>query len=405
MPTSRVTAESVVRAGASADRNSATVLVLATHQKSGLAVVRTLGRQGYEVVAASHKPVAQGRCSRYATETWTYSDPENGRQFASDIAEAILAHDVDVVFPTDHYTTLSVSQFRDEFRPRAAVPVVDYETLTEAEDKERLLAVADDLDISIPETYRPKSAEEVATVATEISYPAVVKAVRSVGAYGVQYVDTPEQLREVCTRDGTSTIHFETTRPLVQEFVPGDIHDANVLFDHGEPVATFTSTRVSTFPPSGGRSVVSQSTHEPELAELATRLMERLDWHGVAEAEFKLDSRDSRPKLLEVNPRIWGNVGLSISSGVDFPTLLCDLALGRPVSPPPNYRVGRKRVWFEGGFGNHLFKRDDRFGYLRHIGRQFLDDTDSNVAITDPVPHAVRVAQLSWDAVKSVYPQ
>jgi len=33
---------------------------------------------------------------------------------------------------------------------------------------------------------------------------------------------------------------------------------------------------------------------------------ESLDWHGVAMVEFWIDSRDGKPKLMEINPRFWG---------------------------------------------------------------------------------------------------
>ena len=38
--------------------------------------------------------------------------------------------------------------------------------------------------------------------------------------------------------------------------------------------------------------------------------------------EFRIDSRDGVPKIMEVNPRFWGSLQLSILSGVDFPYLL-----------------------------------------------------------------------------------
>jgi len=41
--------------------------------------------------------------------------------------------------------------------------------------------------------------------------------------------------------------------------------------------------------------------------------------------EFRVDARDGTAKLMEVNPRFWGSLQLSILSGADFPYLLYNL--------------------------------------------------------------------------------
>jgi hypothetical protein len=43
---------------------------------------------------------------------------------------------------------------------------------------------------------------------------------------------------------------------------------------------------------------------------------------------------------LEVNGRFWGSLQLAIDAGVDFPALLLAAALGQPVQPVRDYRVG-----------------------------------------------------------------
>jgi carbamoyl-phosphate synthase large subunit len=52
---------------------------------------------------------------------------------------------------------------------------------------------------------------------------------------------------------------------------------------------------------------------------------------------------DGRPVIFEINARFSGGVPLTIAAGADFPRMLAELALGRPVAPA----IGRFRenVW------------------------------------------------------------
>jgi protein-tyrosine-phosphatase len=54
--------------------------------------------------------------------------------------------------------------------------------------------------------------------------------------------------------------------------------------------------------------------------------------------EFKMDSK-GQYWLMEINPRLWGSLALSIDSGVDFPLGLMQIARGDEPAPQPKYKV------------------------------------------------------------------
>ena len=121
----------------------------------------------------------------------------------------------------------------------------------------------------------------------------------------------------------------------------GEALGVSLLFNKdAEPRALFVHKRLREYPLNGGPSTLRESVLRPEAAELGVRLLRALRWYGVAMVEFKVDPRDGVPKLMEVNPKLWGSLSLAIASGVDFPALLYRLATEGDVPPVPDYRVG-----------------------------------------------------------------
>jgi predicted ATP-grasp superfamily ATP-dependent carboligase len=119
--------------------------------------------------------------------------------------------------------------------------------------------------------------------------------------------------------------------PLAQEYIEGEGHGFYAVADHGEIAAYFMHRRLHEFPPSGGPSAMAASYRDPALLDLGQRLFSATGWHGVAMVEFKKRDRDGEYYLIEVNPKFWGSLDLSIASGVNFPFLLYQMLVGEPI--------------------------------------------------------------------------
>jgi len=85
------------------------------------------------------------------------------------------------------------------------------------------------------------------------------------------------------------------------------------------------------FEPMFGSSCYSTSVNEPEVEQLALRLLKSIQFHGISSVEFKRDPRDGTFKLMEINVRSPLMIGVAIDSGVDLPWLsYCELT-GQPL--------------------------------------------------------------------------
>ena len=91
---------------------------------------------------------------------------------------------------------------------------------------------------------------------------------------------------------------------------------------------------------------------QPERLSQVEEVLDAAGYEGVAMAEFKTDG--TRTWLMEFNARLWGSLQLAIDAGVDFPGLLVRSAMGRPVEPVRDYRVGVQSRWLLGDLDHAL---------------------------------------------------
>jgi protein-tyrosine-phosphatase len=70
----------------------------------------------------------------------------------------------------------------------------------------------------------------------------------------------------------------------------------------------------------------------------AEKLLAALTWHGVAMVEFKMDA-NGQYWLMEINPRFWGSLAVSIDAGVNFPLGLLQVARGQQPPQQQDYKL------------------------------------------------------------------
>jgi predicted ATP-grasp superfamily ATP-dependent carboligase len=137
---------------------------------------------------------------------------------------------------------------------------------------------------------------------------------------------------------------------IIQEYIPGGTQNmltVNLLFDRQSQLAAyFTTRKIRQWPNTGGISALSISTHDTKLVDKVLPFFRNFKWKGLAEVELKIDDRDQKTKVIEINPRVWGYLGFPIGCGVNFPLIYCHAATGRPLSQNTIgiYRTGLKYI-------------------------------------------------------------
>lgn len=318
------------------------ILVTDSQMRNSLSIIRSLGKKGFEITAADETKFSTGMYSKYCSKKLVYPSPKNADQFVDFLLKVVKENKYEVIFSVTDATVIPIVKNKKLFSKYTIVPFADYKILSKAIDKAQTLKVAIENNIPCPSTYFVEDPNELDEIKMDLKYPLIIKPRISFGSRGIVMCNSPEHLKSRYLR-----IFNEFGPSLIQEYIPkGDELGVYTLFNFdSEPRAVSVQRRIRSYPISGGPSTLRETVHNQELVEVAFKLLKALNWVGVAMVEFRVDSRDNVPKLMEVNPRFWGSLELSVFSGVDFPYLLYKLVTEGDVEPCMDYKSGIKCRW------------------------------------------------------------
>jgi predicted ATP-grasp superfamily ATP-dependent carboligase len=329
-------------------------------QRATLAVVRALGQAGIPVTVGSSQPGCLAGSSRYCRKQICYAPPlTRGPNFQAQVLNEVVHGRHRVLIPMTDVTMRLVGEIRKTLEPLVHLGMPTAERIEQAQDKRAVLWLAEKAGIASPRTFMLHAHENLADVARKIRYPAVIKSRFSWwlrdGRWVAGHVRYAHDAEELVAQYQES--HALIPEPLVQEKVDGEGRGVFLLVWNGELKAAFSHRRLREKPPWGGVSVLRESTPlDRQLVDKSFELLRILDWQGPAMVEFKVDSRDGEPKLMEVNGRFWGSLQLASDAGINFPLMLYRLASGEEVPNEFDYQAGVKSRWLLGDL-DHLWIR------------------------------------------------
>ena len=340
------------------------ILVTDGNSRAALAICRSLGAKGHHIIVGSHEPKSLAGASKYCKERCVYPDPAtHPTSFLRFLSDYVKFRQVDVLLPVTDITTLPITEHREEFGASCKIPFADYQCIQRAANKVDIVQLAESLRVSTPMSTILNCKEDLEKASFNFPFPVVIKPGRSrvMSESGwiytsVSYAESLESLRSQLAL--LNPLVFPV---IVQERIHGPGIGIFMLYQNGKPIAAFSHKRLREKPPSGGVSVLRESIPLDAIALThSEKLLTALQWNGVAMVEFKRDSRDGSPKLMEINGRFWGSLQLAIDSGVDFPNLLVESTL-QQLSASYEYQAGTKLRWLLGDVDAllmRLFKSD-----------------------------------------------
>lgn len=314
-----------------------------------LSIARSLGAAGIPVYAINHRQsvVKYSRFCKWidlpdskaiGTEVWAAY--LLGRE-SNHLRGAVLlaASDEAIELIAEHRQGLAEKFTLDLSNPDAQLCMLD---------KLCTYRVAQAAGVPTPQFWVANTPEQIVKLQHELLFPLILKPVlghkfsrKFTGHYAVTY-NMDELLRAFETVCGAGIPTF------LVEMIPGPDDRLcsyyTYLDESGNNLIDFTKRVIRRYPINMGGSTYHITDSVPDIRALSLALFRLTGLRGVANAEFKMDERDGKLKLIECNARFTAADCLLVASGLNLPLFVYDRLTGRPHAAPSRYRMGM-RLW------------------------------------------------------------
>lgn len=318
-------------------------MILLGGSANALSIARSLGRDGVSVYAINEEASAI-RHSRFirwiplprnaTSGDWLEyllgprSDPLRG-------SVLLAASDAGVELVARHRGELLERFLLDDSNPEAQLCMLDKLCTYEA---------AVTAGVPTPRFWPVGPTSDLEAMRSELLYPLIVKPRQSaafVAKFGRKYF-LATSFEEMGA--GVKAAAEAGIDVLLMEMIPGPDDRLcsyyTYLDESSEPQFDFTKRIIRRYPVNMGIATYHVTDHVPELRELSVALFRQVGLRGLANAEFKLDARDGRLKLIECNARFTAATQLLADSGFDLGRWVYDRATGRPCARLGGYPAG-----------------------------------------------------------------
>ncbi len=367
-------------------------MVLDGDTRIALAIVRSLGKCGIKVIVGGPKKSSRAFYSRYCREFFVYPVDPGGGETAACILENIKKYKPDVLFPVLNKSFDAVIRNKIKISQHTKpIPLPDLESFRSINDKSVLIQTAQKIGIPAPRTWYPLNEQEAFRIFSRNNVRCVLKPKISAGGFGTFAVNSLGQLseafsklkrlRNICMPD----VFFNAEQPILQEYLTGDVTTFFAYCERGRLQNIYMTKTLRNYPLPFGPGVCVCSIKNDSILNFSSKLLAHFNWNGIIGLQYIIDKTDGIPKLIDANPRFWGTLESAINSGVNFPKILFEKALGRKVYPNFNYHTNRKFRWLLIGDFMHLIKsRNKHKALMDFVGDAYVQN---EIDWKDAAPH------------------
>ena len=318
------------------------IVVTDSNYKHSLGIVRQLGLSGFKPYILSFEKNSLCARSKFANKEILINNNYTKRE----LIEKLKLFEVELIILVGTDSFMKIVPWKEDLKDNGInIITVDEKTLNIAFSKKETYKLAEKIGVPIAKTYYPKTIQEIENIKDNISYPCVIKGLYEVGGNIVDYAYNQNELLEkyikICDK---YNLTVENGLPMIQEYIGGHGCGFFAVYNHGKCGLTFQHKRIREYPVSGGASVCAESYKNIKVGEYGKKLLDALNWHGVAMVEFKMN-KEGLPILMEINPKFWGSTDLALEAGVNFPKALIDIHLNKEVEYSNKYKFPFRYHW------------------------------------------------------------
>jgi D-aspartate ligase len=294
-----------------------------------LVFAKQLRKAGYYVISFCDTKLSYGYHTRYAhKKVLCPSTQHETINFHKFFLNYIDNEKLDVVIPMNDYSAKYLSEYKSELNNKVNFSIPHFEAFMKGYDKNQLMTVCDDFNLPHPKSIDISLIDKGFTD-NDFSFPALIKPNQTTGARGFKKVNNFKELWE-----NYDSIFKEFGDCHLQEFIPegGVQYKVQILIQENEIINSTVIEKQRYYPVNGGSSCFNKTILNDDLVNICAKVLKLIKWEGFADFDLIEDPRDGIIKIMEINPRVPACIKASVISGVDFPKLIVELSLDKPIT-------------------------------------------------------------------------
>ena len=317
-----------------------------------LAIIRSLTKLGHIVDCIGH-PLCLSAFSKSLNKC-AFKQSEFKIQNIEYFLNFLEKEKYDFLIPIGANSVFIVNRFRKEISKKVKINLAPYESIQNCLSKDKLLSIAQELEIPTPKIYTKKELEKYRYQISENKKQIVIKPSSELSNKKVVYTSKLDEINKYLKSE---------KKFLFQDYINGYGVGFFAIYDNGVLIQFFMHKRIRENPPSGGSSVCAESIYDKKLYLYGKRLLDKLKWHGVAMVEFKKQIDTKELFLMEVNPKFWASHDLAIESGINFAEKYLEIEENKILKKITNknqnkidYVLNKRFQWLARDISSSLFR-------------------------------------------------
>ncbi|WP_418696911.1 ATP-grasp domain-containing protein [Bacteroides sp.] len=297
------------------------VLLLDGHTIQALPFIEAFNKLKTETTIFCETKLSYGYFSIYKKHSVICPKLKNNKDaYLAFLISYLKANPQDLIIPLFNDTAELASKYKNELEAWGCkVEVPEWNIFIKAHDKESLMYICEELCIPHPRTANPAKVGYKKAI-EYVKYPCLIKPNLSAGAKGIKMLHNKESFdinyQATISQFGESTI---------QEYIPQTGKQLKVQIyrsENGNIVASSCYEKCRYYPIDGGTSTCNKIISRPDLVEQYKKILDYINWAGIADFDCIEDPRNGEILLMEINPRVPGTIKASFLAGINIAEIM-----------------------------------------------------------------------------------
>lgn len=295
---------------------------------TGLAVGRALGRNGVRVYGYDYNLKNSGFKSKYIIGKKCSSPVEKPDELLMQLLKDVESETNRILIPTADEFAFFINDYREYLENSYEFVLPDKDIINAIRDKYNQVRFFEKLGFRVPKSFRINNQSELDTVSFYDTKKYVIKPINN---YRWRGFFKEKALLVSNNLELNRLVHLMFEKGVdffIQEVVPGDCVnniEISVYYDNkGMPIGLFVFRKLRQYPDDYGYGCAIESFEDEGLSKFLIEKLNEIGWRGFANVELKYDSEQKEYKFIEINPRVWQQIGVPESFGINFPMMMYD---------------------------------------------------------------------------------